>query len=142
MDNRAVYSNDDKSQIFGGPTNAYVFTNSDKGRIWNASVKAQKTWSNGIYAMAAYSFLNAKEVNSIDAEITGDAFAGNAIVGDANKDVLAFSRYGDTHQVYWGFLKRILLMGLLFRHSLNMQKVDVIIIFMEEISTMMDLVIK
>ena len=105
VDNRAVYSNDDKSQIFGGPTNAYVFTNSDKGRIWNASVKAQKTWRNGIYAMAAYSFLNAKEVNSIDAEITGDAFAGNAIVGDANKDVLAFSRYGDTHRFIGVFSK-------------------------------------
>ena len=105
VDNRAVYSNDDKSQIFGGPTNAYVFTNSDKGRIWNASVKAQKTWNNGIYAMAAYSFLNAKEVNSIDAEITGDAFAGNAIVGDANKDVLAFSRYGDTHRFIGVFSK-------------------------------------
>ncbi len=105
VDNRAVYSNDDKSQIFGGPTNAYVFTNSDQGRIWNASVKAQKTWSNGIYAMAAYSFLNAKEVNSIDAEITGDAFAGNAVVGNANKDVLAFSRYGDSHRFIGVFSK-------------------------------------
>lgn len=105
VDNRSVYSNDDKSQIFGGPTNAYVFTNSDKGRIWNASVKAQKTWNNGIYAMAAYSFLNAQEVNSIDAEITGDAFAGNAIVGDANKDVLSFSRYGDTHRFIGVFSK-------------------------------------
>ncbi|WP_276389854.1 TonB-dependent receptor [Eudoraea chungangensis] len=99
VDNRAVYSNDDKSQIFGGPTNAYVFTNSDQGRIWNASVKGQKTWDNGIYAMLAYSFLNSKEVNSIDAEITGDAFAGNAVVGNANKDVLSFSRYGDNHRV-------------------------------------------
>ncbi|GGD59261.1 cell envelope biogenesis protein OmpA [Muriicola marianensis] len=98
VDNRAVYTNADKAQIFGGPTNAYVFTNSDQGRIWNASLKGQKTWNNGLYAMLAYSFLNAKEVNSIDAEITGDAFAGNAIVGNANNDVLSFSRYGDTHR--------------------------------------------
>ncbi len=98
VDNRAVYTNADKAQIFGGPTNAYVFTNSDQGRIWNASLKGQKTWNNGLYAMLAYSFLNAKEVNSIDAEITGDAFAGNAIVGNANRDVLSFSRYGDTHR--------------------------------------------
>ncbi|MBT8289862.1 MAG: carboxypeptidase regulatory-like domain-containing protein [Muriicola sp.] len=98
-DNRAVYTNDDKSQIFGGPTNAYVFTNSDKGRIWNASVKGQKNWDNGFYTMLAYSFLNAKEVNSIDAEITGDAFAGNTIVGNANNDVLSFSRYGDNHRI-------------------------------------------
>ncbi len=98
VDNRAVYTNDDKSQIFGGPTNAYVFTNSDQGRIFNAAVKAQKTWDNGLYAQLAYSYLNAKEVNSVDAEITGDAFASNGVVGNANTDVLSFSRFGDTHR--------------------------------------------
>jgi hypothetical protein len=98
VDNRAVYTNDDKSQIFGGPTNAYVFTNSDQGRIWNFVLKGQKSWDNGWYGQLAYSYLNAKEVNSIEAEITGDAFAGNAIVGDANIDVLAPSKYGDTHR--------------------------------------------
>ncbi len=97
-DSRPVYLNSDKSQIFGGPTNAYVFTNSDQGRIINASVKAQKTWDDGLYALLAYSYLNAKEVNSIEAEITGDAFAANAISGNSNDDVLAFSRYGDTHR--------------------------------------------
>ncbi len=98
IDNRPVYTNDDKSQIFGGPTNAYVFTNSDQGRVFNASLKAQKTWDNGLYGMLAYNYLNSKEVNSIEAEITGDAFAGNAVVGDANADVLSFSKYGDTHR--------------------------------------------
>ncbi|MDC6352345.1 TonB-dependent receptor [Zeaxanthinibacter sp. PT1] len=98
VDNRAVYTNDDKSQIFGGPTSAFVFTNSDKGRVWNASFKAQKNFDNGLYTLLAYSYLNSKEVNSIEAEITGDAFVGNAIVGNANEDVLAFSRYGDTHR--------------------------------------------
>ncbi len=92
VDNRPVYQEGDIIN------NAYVFTNSDKGRIWNAAVKAQKTFTNGIYAMAAYSYLNSKDVNSIEAEITGDAFAGNPIVGDANDDVLGFSKYGDTHR--------------------------------------------
>ncbi|ALM07329.1 TonB-dependent receptor [Sediminicola sp. YIK13] len=98
VDTRAVYADGDKSQIFGGPTNAYVFTNSDKGRIINAAFKAQKTWENGLYAQLAYSYLDAREVNSVDAEITGDAFAGNAVVGNANNDVLSFSRYGDKHR--------------------------------------------
>lgn len=97
VDNRPVYTDDDKAQLFG-PNNAYVFTNSDKGRIFNASFKAQKNWENGVYAMLAYNYLNSKEVNSIEAEITGDAFAGNAVVGNANNDVLAFSKYGDTHR--------------------------------------------
>ena len=109
-DNRAVYTNDDKSQIFGGPTNAYVFTNSDQGRIFNAAIKAQKSWDNGLYAQVAYSYLNSKEVNSIDAEITGDAFAGNAVVGNANNDVLSFSRYGNTHR-FVGVISKVFKTG-------------------------------
>jgi len=91
-DNRPVYADTDKGN------NAYVFTNSDKGRIWNATFKAQKTWSNGLFASLAYNYLNSKDVNSIEAEITGDAFDFNPISGNANDDVLSFSRYGDTHR--------------------------------------------
>ncbi|UOB17184.1 TonB-dependent receptor [Abyssalbus ytuae] len=99
-DNRPVYAETDKIYPSEGsdPINAYVFTNSDKGRVWNATVKAQKTFSNGIYASLAYNYLNAKEVNSIEAEITGDAFDFNPIVGNANNDVLSYSKYGDTHR--------------------------------------------
>ncbi|WP_375324742.1 carboxypeptidase regulatory-like domain-containing protein [Flagellimonas sp. GZD32] len=92
VDNRPVYAADDLIN------NAYVFSNSDKGRIWNAVVKAQKTWDNGLFASLAYSYLNSKDVNSIEAEITGDAFVANAISGNANDDVLSYSRYGDTHR--------------------------------------------
>ncbi|WJJ98173.1 TonB-dependent receptor [Algibacter luteus] len=92
VDNRAIYQSSDIIN------NAYVFTNSDKGRIWNASVKAQKTFSDGLYTMLAYSYLNSKDVNSIEAEITGDAFAFNPALGDVNDDVLGYSKYGDTHR--------------------------------------------
>lgn len=51
-----------------------------------------------MYASLAYSYLNSKDVNSIEAEITGDAFVANAISGNANDDVLSYSRYGDTHR--------------------------------------------
>ncbi|SHI95530.1 TonB-dependent receptor [Pseudozobellia thermophila] len=91
-DNRPIYADADKGN------NAYVFTNSDKGRIWNASLKAQKSWDNGLYASLAYNYLNAKDVNSIEAEITGDAFDFNPNYGNANDDVLSFSKYGDTHR--------------------------------------------
>ncbi|WP_200799188.1 TonB-dependent receptor [Tenacibaculum agarivorans] len=93
-DNRPVYTSGDFLS-----NNAYVFTNSDKGRIWNASVKLQKTFDNGLYTSLAYNYLNAKDVNSIEAEITGDAFDFNPVVGNANNDVLSYSRYGDTHRV-------------------------------------------
>ncbi len=98
VDNRAVYVTTDKSSVFGGPTNAYVFSNSDKGRIWNMSLKGEKTFESGLYTMLAYSYLDAKDVNSIEAEITGDAFAANAVVGDANAEVLSNSGYGDKHR--------------------------------------------
>ncbi len=92
VDNRPVYAAGDKGN------NAYVFTNSDKGRSLNASLKAQRTFENGLYLMAAYNYLNAKDVNSIEAEITGDAFAFNPTLGNANNANLAFSKYGDTHR--------------------------------------------
>jgi hypothetical protein len=93
VDNRPIYQ---ASDIIN---NAYVFTNSDKGRIWNVALKGQKTFDNGLYTMLAYSYLNSKDVNSIEAEITGDAFAFNAALGNVNDDVLAYSKYGDTHRV-------------------------------------------
>ena len=92
VDTRPVYADSDLIN------NAYVFSNSDKGRIWNAVLKAQKTFDNGMYTSLAYSYLNSKDVNSIEAEITGDAFVANAISGNANDDVLSYSRYGDTHR--------------------------------------------
>ncbi len=91
-DNRPIYTAADKGN------NAYVFTNSDKGRIWNVSLKGQKTFSSGLYTSLAYSYLNAKDVNSIEAEITGDAFDFNPNLGNANNDVLGYSKYGDTHR--------------------------------------------
>ena len=99
VDNRPTYLESDKAKNeFGGSTNAYVFTNSDKGRIWNATLKAQKTWGQGFYTSLAYNYLDSKDVNSIEAEITGDAFAGNAISGNANDDVLSYSKYGNKHR--------------------------------------------
>ncbi len=99
VDNRPRYQDSDISRnAFGGPTSAYVFTNSDKGRVWNVALKAQKTFKNGLYTSFAYSYLNSKDINSIEAEITGDAFDFNPNQGDANADVLGFSKYGDTHR--------------------------------------------
>lgn len=99
VDNRSYYTDADLLSFDGGKGNGpFVFTNSDKGRIWNASFKAQKTFSNGLYTMVAYNYLNSKDVNSIEAEITSDAYAGNPIVNNVNTDVLSHSKYGDTHR--------------------------------------------
>lgn len=81
------------------PANAYVLTNSNKGNAFNASIKGQKSFNNGLYTMLAYNYMNSKDVNSIEAEITGDAFAFNPAYGNVNSDVLAHSKYGDQHRV-------------------------------------------
>jgi hypothetical protein len=100
VDNRPIYTaNDHVVGAYGSQANAYVFTNSNKGRIWNLALKAQKTFDNGLYTSLGYSYLDSKDVNSIEAEITGDAFVFNPVMGDANYDQLSFSKYGDTHRV-------------------------------------------
>ena len=92
-DNRPVYAAGDKGN------NAYVFTNSSDGRIWNYTLKAQKTFGKGFYTSLAYNYLDSKDVNSIEAEITGDAFDFNQVSGNNNDAVLGFSKYGDKHRV-------------------------------------------
>jgi hypothetical protein len=93
VDNRKIYTAADKGNT------AYVFTNSDKGRTFNATFKAQKSFENGLYTSLAYNYLNSKDVNSIEAEITGDAFDFNPVLNNANDATLAYSKYGDTHRV-------------------------------------------
>ena len=79
--------------------NGYVFTNSSEGRSFNFSTKLQKSFDNGLFTSLAYNYLDSKDVNSIEAEITGDAFAFNPTLGDANAASLSHSKYGDKHRI-------------------------------------------
>jgi hypothetical protein len=92
-DQRAIYLDTDK-----GTNNAYVMTNSNKGYVYNTSLKVQKNFDNGLFASVAYNYLISKDVNSIEAEITGDAFAFNPALGNVNDATLSNSKYGDTHR--------------------------------------------
>jgi hypothetical protein len=102
VDQRAIYGASDKGvwTDFGFPadSHAYVMTNTNKGSAFNSSVKVQKSFDNGVYASLAYNYLVAKDVNSIEAEITGDAFVFNPAFGNVNDAVLSNSKYGDTHR--------------------------------------------
>ncbi|MBF2709964.1 TonB-dependent receptor [Flavobacterium soyangense] len=102
VDNRAIYGNADHGvwTDYGFPatSHAYVLTNSQKGSALNASVKIQKTFDNGLYTSLAYNYLKSLDVNSIEAEITGDAFNFNPALGNVNDDVLSNSKYGDKHR--------------------------------------------
>ncbi|MFY0594450.1 MAG: TonB-dependent receptor [Roseivirga sp.] len=100
VDNRAFYLPTDKSvDPFGGiGQNAYVFTSQNAGRSINLTVEVKKKFNNGIYATFGYNYLDAKDISSIEAEISGDAFERNAAVNNVNTATLSPSLYGNKHR--------------------------------------------
>lgn len=107
VDSRPIYRPEDRAQgPFGGATNAYVFTNTTKGSSFNASFQLQKAWGSN-FMMFGYNYLNAKEVNSIDAEISSDAYDRNpANIQNTNVADLAPSLYGNKHRLMGVFSKK------------------------------------
>jgi hypothetical protein len=94
-DTRKVYLPTDQ-----GGANAYVFTNTKVGYQFNFSLQAQKNFKNGIFLMAAYNYLIAKDASSISAEISSDAFDRNPILNNANEAIETNSLYGNTHRFF------------------------------------------
>ena len=89
-----------------GTANTYVFTNTDVGYQFNITVQAQRTFANGLYAMAAYNYLKANDASSISAEISSDAFDRNPILNNANEARNTPSLYGNTHRFIGALSKR------------------------------------
>ncbi len=99
-DDRPIYLDGDKSKDqFGGNTNAYVFTNVNEGRSFNMTLEAKKEWAQGIYTTLAYNYLDARDISSIDAEISSDAYDRNPALGNVNNPQLAPSLYGNKHRI-------------------------------------------
>lgn len=94
---RPLYIDGDRANFMGNA--AYVLTNSDKGFAYNLTGKVQKSFNNGLFASFAYNYMMSKDVNSIEAEITGDAFVFNPAYGNVNDDILSYSKYGDKHRI-------------------------------------------
>jgi hypothetical protein len=101
VDNRKIYdtTTDRASDPFGGPTNAYVFTNVNEGRAHNVTVEVKKSWAGGWFGTLAYNFLDSKDVSSIEAEISSDAFDRNATLDHVNTPLLQPSIYGNNHRI-------------------------------------------
>lgn len=96
VDNRFIYNSTDDRNIEGN--NAYVFTNTDLGRSFNATFELKKSFKNGLYATFAYNYLDAKDASSLRAEINSDIYDLNPQVGNANQPVLGNSIYGNKHR--------------------------------------------
>jgi len=100
-DNRSVYLPADK-----GNTGTYAFTNTDIGKSSNFTLQAQHTFKKGLYLRGSYNYLVAKDASSISAEISGDAFDRNPVLGNANIAVESPSLYGNTHRFVLAGFKR------------------------------------
>ena len=100
-DNRPYYTAADRAlNPFGASgQNAYVFTSENSGRSINISAEIKKTLPSGWYLTAGYNFLDAQDISSIEAEISGDAFERNGAVGNVNRSVLSPSLYGNRHRL-------------------------------------------
>jgi hypothetical protein len=101
-DTRAIYLSSDRNGInqpWGQPINSYIFTNTDKGHQFNMSYKLQKRWDNNLNASIAYNYLVSKDANSIEAEITSDAYDRNPTIGNVNIPNESNSLYGDKHRI-------------------------------------------
>ncbi len=94
VDNRAIYAPADR-----GAANAYVFTNVDEGRTFNATFELKRNWSKGIYTTIAYNYLDAQDISSIEAEISSDAYDRNPVLGNVNTPNLSPSIYGNKHRI-------------------------------------------
>jgi Carboxypeptidase regulatory-like domain len=109
---RPIYLPSDRAQVFG-PTNAYVVTNTNVGSSFTFTPQVTKAWDNGSYFMLGYSFLQATDAASIDAEISSDAFDRNpAQVSNSNLAVATNSLYGNRHRVVGAYTYRVRYGGL------------------------------
>ncbi len=104
---RPIYTQADRVLVFGSPTNAYVFTNTDLGSSFNASLQIRRDFGADAGWSLAYNYLDSKDAASIDAEISSDAYDRNpANVLHSNTPELAPSLYGNKHRVVGSMYKR------------------------------------
>ncbi|MEZ4918607.1 MAG: TonB-dependent receptor [Saprospiraceae bacterium] len=107
VDNRPRYLDSDRATIFGGATNAYVFTNTNLGYTFNSTFQVTKNWEDGSMFQIGYNFLDAKDAASIDAEISSDAYDRNpGNIQQTNTPELAPSLYGNKHRIVGAGMKR------------------------------------
>jgi len=106
VDSRPFYTLGDRATVFGGATNAYVFTNIDGGYSFNWSAEIEKSWETA-FVKVGYNYTKAEDAASIDAEISSDAYDRNpANVQNTNQPEIAPSLYGNRHKLFGAASKK------------------------------------
>lgn len=106
-DNRAAFAGFNEVNIYSSSAGsesfldagAIVMDNTKKGYQFTATGKLAKKWDFGLTADIAYTYLSAKDLTSIPAEIAADAFQRNPVVGNPNMPAYSWSRYGLQHRI-------------------------------------------
>lgn len=114
-DNRARFAGFNEVNIYSASAGseafldagAIVMDNTSKGYQFTATGKLAKKWDCGLTMDIAYTYLNAKDLTSIPAEIAADAFQRNPVVGNPNNPEYSWSRYGLKHRVIASALYKI-----------------------------------
>lgn len=105
-DNRAMFAGFNEVNIYSSSASpigfldagAIVMENAPEGYQMSLTGGLSKTWSNGLFASASYTYQNSKDLTSIPAEIAADAFQRNPVIGNPNLSNFSWSRYGLTHR--------------------------------------------
>ncbi len=86
--------------------NVYLFDNETEGYQLNISMQLRKTFKQDWFTTFGYNFTQSKDLNSIPAEISADAFNLNPISGNANQPALSFSQFGNRHRFIGSMSKK------------------------------------
>jgi hypothetical protein len=73
-------------------TDAILLNNTNKGYSYTITGQLQKSFSNGLYAMAAYTYADARSVND-GGSVAQTSWSGRQVSGDPNADVLSYSQF-------------------------------------------------
>ena len=116
FDQRPVYTSSDVLVSPGtfpsfGIANVYLFDNESSGYQLNISTQFKKSFEKNLDLTLGYNFTRARDLNSIPAEISADAFNLNPISGNANQPSVSFSQFGSEHRIIGSVSKKFTYAG-------------------------------
>jgi hypothetical protein len=105
-DHRQIFSSFPEVNIYSTSPGAIGFLdagtivmgNSHKGYQFTFTTKVSKTWDFGLHIMAAYTYLDAKDITSLTSKIAANAFQSRPVVGNPNYSMYSWSGFGLQHR--------------------------------------------
>lgn len=106
-DTRAMFAGFSEQNIYSSTPGSIGFLdagtivmgNSNKGSQFNLTAKVTKSWDFGLRLMAAYSYLNAKDITSLTSKIAANAFQSRPVIGNPNYSQYSWSGFGLKHRI-------------------------------------------